>query len=265
MTDAERFLSAIRAEPADDVRRLAFADWLDENAACEPHTATAEFVRLTCVPRRCGAIPAAAGRWLSRHWRRLCPALAGYAELHATVSEWPDPCTYVVIRRCGRWLRVVRHQRVLSHDGRAVGVEIDRADIEFARGFVGRVVCRDWRFADVVVPLLVADQPLAAPELTTFCRPFIGQARVFRSRVGPAFDHLVAMSAMSFLTNWRRQNEVVYMPGERNDALARAKADVAQALLARARLVLAGKATAGVDPRPLFGASEPVVEALGGG
>jgi len=42
MTERESFLAAIRAAPHDDLRRLAFADWLDEHE--EPERA--EFVRV---------------------------------------------------------------------------------------------------------------------------------------------------------------------------------------------------------------------------
>jgi uncharacterized protein (TIGR02996 family) len=85
VTDADAFLAAIRADPADDVRRLAFADWLDENAARDRHAATAEFVRLTCVRQARAYLPAAAGRWLSaarsgaRGLRRVAPARAEVA------------------------------------------------------------------------------------------------------------------------------------------------------------------------------------------
>lgn len=45
MTDAEAFLRAIREAPADDVPRLAFADWLAENG----QEARGEFVRVQCA------------------------------------------------------------------------------------------------------------------------------------------------------------------------------------------------------------------------
>jgi hypothetical protein len=190
--------------------------------------------------------------------------------LHQPAPKWPELGAWLVTRRSGRWLQLSRYARYATASGLAVDERTDRADVEFARGFVGRVVCRDWRFADVVVPLLLDDQPLLAPELTTFCMYFPPggaeqQARVFRSRIGPCFDHLVATSAIPFNADWQRHREVVYMPGPRNDAAARARADVARALLVRARLVLSGKAQAGVDPRAAVEASEPLVEALGGG
>ena len=44
MSERDAFLAAIIAEPADDVRRLAFADWLQENGEED----RAEFIRVQC-------------------------------------------------------------------------------------------------------------------------------------------------------------------------------------------------------------------------
>jgi uncharacterized protein (TIGR02996 family) len=44
MTEREAFLRAIRANPDDDLVRLVFADWLDEQGEHEP----AEFIRVQC-------------------------------------------------------------------------------------------------------------------------------------------------------------------------------------------------------------------------
>jgi len=44
-TDEAAFLAGIRAEPKDDLRRLVYADWLDEQAD-EDHRAKAEYLRL---------------------------------------------------------------------------------------------------------------------------------------------------------------------------------------------------------------------------
>jgi uncharacterized protein (TIGR02996 family) len=287
VTDADSFLAAIRAEPACDVRRLAFADWLDENATAEKHRATAEFLRLSCVPRRRAALPVAAGRWLCREWRRLVPALAGYAELHRVVPPWPELGEWLTVRRSGRWLRFRRYRRCAgSVRGGAVEYTTGAA-VEFSRGFAGRVVCRDWRFADVVLPLLLADQPFVAPELTWWCvenvryetvegfparRPLRARdgtdaiwATVYRARVGPCWEHLAAARALPPGSPYRGGGAVEYHPGAGNDAAARAKADVARALLARARLILAGQVTAGVDARGVAEAPAPVLEAPGGG
>lgn len=48
MTDADKFLAAIIAEPDDDLPRLVFADWLEENGDSD----RAEFIRLQCLAER---------------------------------------------------------------------------------------------------------------------------------------------------------------------------------------------------------------------
>ena len=46
MTDREAFLAAIRAVPDDDLPRLVYADWLEEQGDAD----RAEFIRLSCEP-----------------------------------------------------------------------------------------------------------------------------------------------------------------------------------------------------------------------
>ncbi len=48
MSDADKFLAAIIAEPDDDLPRLVFADWLEENGDSD----RAEFIRLQCAAER---------------------------------------------------------------------------------------------------------------------------------------------------------------------------------------------------------------------
>lgn len=48
MTDGYALLRAIEANPEEDTPRLAYADWLDENAASESDRARAEFIRVQC-------------------------------------------------------------------------------------------------------------------------------------------------------------------------------------------------------------------------
>lgn len=50
MTDADKFLAAIIAEPDDDLPRLVFADWLEENGDGD----RAEFIRIQCALARGG-------------------------------------------------------------------------------------------------------------------------------------------------------------------------------------------------------------------
>jgi uncharacterized protein (TIGR02996 family) len=48
MSDRAAFLDAIRAEPAEDTPRLAFADWLDENGSGERDARHAAVIRYQC-------------------------------------------------------------------------------------------------------------------------------------------------------------------------------------------------------------------------
>jgi uncharacterized protein (TIGR02996 family) len=70
MTDADAFLDAIWAVPADDTPRLVYADWLEEHG----QAAHAEFIRLQCAAAREKPFsPAANELWkaISGVWRRL--------------------------------------------------------------------------------------------------------------------------------------------------------------------------------------------------
>lgn len=42
------FLEAIAATPADDLPRLVYADWLEENGKTDFDAATVEFIRVSC-------------------------------------------------------------------------------------------------------------------------------------------------------------------------------------------------------------------------
>lgn len=79
MTDKTALLAAIMANPRDDLARLAYADWLDENETSDQAKATAEFVRVSCPPRGTAAshtiMPQKAYRWLDSNWWRLVPSL----------------------------------------------------------------------------------------------------------------------------------------------------------------------------------------------
>ncbi len=76
MTDAEPFYAAIRAAPDDDLPRLVFADWLDENGQPE----RAEYLRLTC------AIAREPDGELKSAWRKRSSELA-----HAHREAWFGP------------------------------------------------------------------------------------------------------------------------------------------------------------------------------
>jgi uncharacterized protein (TIGR02996 family) len=48
MTDQEALLRAIEASPDEDMPRLAYADWLDENATSDADRIRAEYIRIHC-------------------------------------------------------------------------------------------------------------------------------------------------------------------------------------------------------------------------
>ena len=52
MTDGPAFFRAIEAQPDDDVPRLVYADWLDENADTDADRARAELIRVQCWEER---------------------------------------------------------------------------------------------------------------------------------------------------------------------------------------------------------------------
>lgn len=81
--DREALLAAIVAAPHEDIPRLMYADWLDENSTEPNATATAEFIRVSCPPRSGNRsnnlMPGKAYRWLDGNWKRLVP---GVVALH---------------------------------------------------------------------------------------------------------------------------------------------------------------------------------------
>lgn len=77
--DREALLGAIVATPHEDMPRLAYADWLDENSTEPNGAATAEFIRVSCPPRSGSRsnnlMPGKAYRWLDENWKRLVPGV----------------------------------------------------------------------------------------------------------------------------------------------------------------------------------------------
>lgn len=91
MTDQIELLRAIQAQPDDDILRLAYADWIEENRPHEPNTeATCEFIRVSCGLRKVSPqMPPSAYKWLEAHWQRLVPRVMA---LHV-----PSPPNTVVL------------------------------------------------------------------------------------------------------------------------------------------------------------------------
>jgi uncharacterized protein (TIGR02996 family) len=160
VTDRDSFLAAIRADPADDVVRLAFADWLDEHGESDRDAATVEFIRLSCDLSGKGRMPKPAYRWIETNWRRLIPRAVGAARPIPILHGVTRPITAPPINTEYRMGRVVACRVGLS-DGRKV--RRYSMSFEFHRGFL-----LGWRrfslVADrILAPLLLSDQPLFAP------------------------------------------------------------------------------------------------------
>lgn len=83
MTDRDSLLAAIRANPRDDLPRLVYADWLDENGTTDLDVATSEFIRKSVAFKGkqkhpvglIGAMAPAGYEWLHDNWSRLVPGL----------------------------------------------------------------------------------------------------------------------------------------------------------------------------------------------
>jgi uncharacterized protein (TIGR02996 family) len=158
MNDESAFLEAIRANPADDLPRLIFADWLDDHARTDLGVATAEFIRLTCGRARKDGkpyqmLPTGAGKWLKENWRRLVPTLTenwtdGDVENH---EHWENQTA----------LRV-RVPYPLPNWERTIVVYRPIVWLYFARGFVSLA---RWHARNIgkgkIAPALARDQPLA--------------------------------------------------------------------------------------------------------
>jgi uncharacterized protein (TIGR02996 family) len=93
MTDEDAFLAAIRANPADDLARLVYADWLDERA--DPDApARAAFLRAECELRRLPDGDPDRDRLVGR-LRELAQRLAG---------PWKAAVARMPLENCGlRW------------------------------------------------------------------------------------------------------------------------------------------------------------------
>jgi uncharacterized protein (TIGR02996 family) len=146
MTDEAAFLAGIRAEPKDDLRRLVYADWLDEQGSDE-HRAKAEYLRLEVHvggladdhPERDGLIlklravaEGLAIGWKTDvakapiencevRWRFQCPKRWNELEL---IDNFPDMrfCTACrkTVTYCGS---VGEARRVAEHTGNCVAVD----------------------------------------------------------------------------------------------------------------------------------------------
>ena len=158
----EVMLAAIRANPAEDLPRLLYADWLAEHGTGDLDAATVEFVRVACDCRAGGrpkgpSMPRQAYPWLHANWHRLLPSVVG---LHTRVARegGRGPCLTpiqipaMIFKGRQAWGSVW----VREGDDKRYSVAV-----WFDRGFVSLVSA--WAIASraILAPLVAADQPLA--------------------------------------------------------------------------------------------------------
>lgn len=152
MGERDSFLAAIRANPADDVARLVYADWLDDRAAGDLDRATAEFIRSSCAKPGSICMPRAAYQWLELNWQRLVPRM-----MQESLSAF-------MFFRDGRRVEVTMHVALAKVPG-AASVGVATVDLLCARGFVTHYRVRGKGASRLRVrfleDLIVSEQPLA--------------------------------------------------------------------------------------------------------
>lgn len=213
MSDRENFLAAIKATPNDDVPRLIFADWLDDNGTSDLDTATAEFIRISCTMdgKKVSSIRAGnwldglPGGWMKSGWNRDRDAdCSGARRLMPTLFEWVDGVdrgrerlnTANELRWAG--YPVVKVQR----NGRLVEMRHARSpmwvpelvQLEMWRGFLRKAKFRYWSDAVAGLAKLMPDQPLVEPELRRALWPAQVnkyEAWIYSPMVGPTVEAIL--------------------------------------------------------------------------
>lgn len=150
MSERAAFLASIRESPADDLPRLVFADWLDDNGD-QPHdAATAEFIRLSCkLDAKKSRQSRKEGAWLHANWMRLVPKLAGDG--------------FSLYRRNGRRVTFIREDELPPAPlaiGSAKRTFARWCIIDFWRGFAAQIYTYQPRDLPIVVQA-ARTQPLA--------------------------------------------------------------------------------------------------------
>lgn len=124
MSDRLALLRGILANPDDDLRRLVYADWLDDHGTTDADKARAEFIRLACNMKAKTMISRAETKWLDQHWTRVVPQIVN---LHAYARR-------VYMFREGRRLRLDIDFRVGNKPPQSGTLYVD-----FMRGFISQV------------------------------------------------------------------------------------------------------------------------------
>jgi uncharacterized protein (TIGR02996 family) len=141
--DRVALLRAILAEPGDNVRRLAYSDWLEEHSTDDRDIATVEFIRASCSKASGERMPKAAYTWLKTNWRRLLPALCEKMPAHVRQHSKIN----------GRTLHLV--YTPFGYQSQVAVV------LEFWRGFLARVSAFSIASFQAVEFTVWTDQPLA--------------------------------------------------------------------------------------------------------
>jgi uncharacterized protein (TIGR02996 family) len=163
MDDKQALLQSIRNYPDEDMPRLMFADYLDENITSDLDKSTAEFIRMSCRLQNKKRQYTDEGKWLGENWSRLVPSLCSTG--------------FKIHKRVGRFITLKRKFKDrASHNIWVV--------LEFWKGFVKNA--NIYRIADIkhVFPHLVKDQILVEcgvdnlPQWATFYAPGSGEGEV---------------------------------------------------------------------------------------
>jgi uncharacterized protein (TIGR02996 family) len=145
-------LKAILAALDDDLPRLVFADWLEENGTTDADAARVEFIRLGCRSKEKPRITTAEGKWIDENWRRILPQ---------TITATPDGAKPPTSSRRGRYLRVKFNWWINSK------LWVSSLSFEYVRGFARRVEYLQGHTFQRFWLATATDEPLAyhRPEL----------------------------------------------------------------------------------------------------
>lgn len=149
-------MRGILESPEDDTARLVFADWLDDNATTDQDRARAEWIRISCAPRKKSTGPqrriAGERAWLGKNAFRLWP------NLFALKAHWWPTATHKTLLT-GRI--VLSLALAVPRDvGSGERIVYTRVNIQAERGIATEIsVC--FVRAAMVAPFAALDEPFA--------------------------------------------------------------------------------------------------------
>lgn len=151
--------SACAADPEDNTRHLAYADWLDENGTSDADAARVEWIRLTCGKVRKSVTNRQAGErdWITKNAARLWPRLW---------ESTGDAARYNVKIRLFDWQRLqlttgaLNFRVLIPHKTRrGTSLVASVVNLRGRRGVVHSATVTALRAA-TTAPLVAADEPL---------------------------------------------------------------------------------------------------------